>query len=536
MFTRANCETDPQPPPQYKKFEALAQKGRVGSDEGDRTLKKTRHILAVGCALLFAGIACQGEIRLPHLLSDHAVLQRNAPIHLWGWATPHAQLTFRMHDQVHKTDADDLGRWSVWLMPEHAGGPYMLSIDGDGHIELHDLLIGDVWLASGQSNMEFPLKGFPTYPMKDSAKEIANANDPQLRLMLVGREGSDYPLNDVTGKWTDCTPQTAADFSAVAYFFGREIAEKEHVAVGLIDATWGGTPADSWMSMDTLGSNPALFPVFYSRSLFANDEIDRQMRLKMVQEATRASGSPPPQVWHPSQISWMPAGLYNGMIAPVTPYSIKGWIWYQGETNSRKDRAPYYSTLFPALIADWRIHFAQGDLPFLFVQISSFISPKEDWGMIRDAQRRTLALRNTAMAVTIDVGDPHSVHPPDKQIVGARLALAARGMVYDEHIEYQSPLFRQVTSEPGALRVWFSDAEGLSSHGKPVESFEIAGADHQFIPAVAHIDGETVVVSSPSVPSPQFVRYAWDSAAQGSLYNSAGLPASTFTSEVVPTP
>jgi sialate O-acetylesterase len=499
-----------------------------------------RRMAVIGVILLGLGIRCFAEIQLPHLLSDHAVLQREVPLHLWGWATPHAKLTLTLDKQTRSAVVDELGKWNVWFAPEREGGPYTLTIDGDGHKELHDLLIGDVWFASGQSNMEFPLKGFPTAPMKDSAKEIANASNPRIRLMLVSRNGADYPLDDLTGTWTECTPATVTDFSAVAYLFGREIAEKEHVAVGLIDATWGGTPADSWVSMDTLGSNPALLPAFHSRALYADDESDRviqtTMEARAEAEAKAAGKAAPARVWHPNQLSWMPAGLYNAMIAPATPYCIKGWIWYQGETNSRWDRAPYYATLFPALIADWRMHFAQGDLPFLFVQISSFISPKEQWGLVRDAQRQALSLRNTAMAVSIDVGEPQNVHPADKQTVAARLALAARGMVYGEPIKYASPTLREVTTEGNSLRVWFEHAEGLTVHSGSVDGFELAGADHHFVRVKARIEGETVLVSSPEIAVPRFVRYAWDNSAQGSLFNDAGLPAGTFTSEAVPTP
>jgi sialate O-acetylesterase len=243
--------------------------------------------------------------------------------------------------------------------------------------------------------------------------------------------------------------------------------------------------------------------------------------------------------WHPFDGAWVPAGIYNGMVAPFTPYSVKGFLWYQGEANSGHDRAPFYRTLLPALIADWRMHFAQGNLPFLFVQISSFNSPGEDWGTVRDAERRTLFVTDTAMAVTLDIGESANVHPADKQTVGARLALAARAMVYGEPVAYRSPLFRQATSElrpdgSTALRVWFDNAEKLSSRGKPVTGFELAGEDRHYVPATSHIDGTTVIVSSPSVPHPLYVRYGWTSYFDTNLFNAAGLPASTFTSDDSP--
>ena len=506
-------------------------------------MKFTRIAAVVLCLLL--SFCARGDVRLPHLLSDHAVLQRDRPIHIWGWATPDARLTLSFHAQTVAAQADSLGTWSAWLAPETAGGPYTLTISGDGpDVTLTDLLVGDVWFASGQSNMEMPLGGFPgNAVVKDADKEIAAADNPKLRLLVVDKKSSDYPLNDVPNSWTVSNPQTAAGFSAVAYFFGREIAAKENVPVGLIDSTWGGTPADSWVSMDTLGTHPDLMPAFASRARFADEQTDRDAHLaeeKREDDAARMANKPlPKHSWHPNEGSWLPAGLYNGMIAPFTPMELRGFLWYQGETNSAHDRAPHYTTLFSALIRDWRMQFAQGDLPFLFVQISSFNSPGEDWGKVRDAQRRTLEVAKTAMAVTIDVGTADNVHPPDKQTVGHRLAIAGRHLSYGEDVAFASPLFRQATMElkadgSAAMRVWFDHAKGLTSHGQPMDAFEVAGADHHFVPAEARIDGETVVVWSTSLAHPVYVRYAWASVVTNNVFNAAGLPASTFTSEPWP--
>jgi sialate O-acetylesterase len=222
------------------------------------------------------------------------------------------------------------------------------------------------------------------------------------------------------------------------------------------------------------------------------------------------------------------------MIAPLSHLSIKGFLWYQGETDSAPLRAPHYSKLFPALILDWRSHFQQGDLPFLFVQISSFRSPGEDWGIIRDAQRRTLSVANTAMAVSLDVGNPDNVHPSDKQTVSSRLALAALGLVYGERVEYEPPLFREATIEEGAMRVYFDHADELTSKKKPLLDFEVAGSDHAFRPASAIIQGKTILVSAPAVPHPVYVRYGWSNAVNTWFYNSYGMPGATFTSEEVP--
>jgi sialate O-acetylesterase len=495
---------------------------------------------AAAALVVLTSMVARAEVTLPHLLSDHAVLQRETPIHVWGNADPGETVTVHFHDQTRTATADDLGKWSLWLMPEKAGGPYTLTATGSGGgtgVTISDLLVGDVWLASGQSNMEMPLAGFPnSADLKNGPEEIAHATLPTVRLLLIEHATSEFPLNDVSATWTECNPETAAKFSAVAYFFGREISAKEKVPVGLIDTTWGGTPVESWISLMGISSDAGLMPLFRSRALFAqNIAEDAAIRAKEKRErdAAEAAHQPPPQQhWHPDPASWEPAALYNGMIAPETRYTIKGVIWYQGETNSDPERAPLYVKEFPTLIADWRRDWAQGNFPFLYVQISNFYSPNEDWGTIRDAQRRTLAVEKTAMAVTLDIGTKDNVHPPDKQTVGARLALAARAMVYGERgFEYSGPLFREATVEGSAMRVWFDHAEnGLTSDGAPA-SFEIAGDDGKFVPATAKIDGSTVVVQAAGASHPKFVRYGWASWTDANLFNKEKLPASTFTSK-----
>ena len=482
------------------------------------------------------------ELRLPMMISDHSVLQRQVPIHIWGWASAGEHVSVTLHAQSRSADANTYGEWSIWLQPEQAGGPYTLTVSGtapDSHpLSITDILIGDVWVASGQSNMELPLRGFPgSAVIKNAEQEIASADQPQIRLLRIDHKVSDVPTDDIANSWTLCTPQTAAEFSAVAYFFGRAINHQERVPIGLIDSTWGGTPIESWMSLDALGDNASFIPVFAARARFANEQ-SRLAEVKAAEErediaAAQAHQPKPEHPWHPFESSWVPSDLYNGMIAPLTQYSIKGFLWYQGEANSSPERAPLYTKLFPAMIADWRAQWRQGDLPFLYVQISSFHSDGEDWGAIRDAQRRTLSVANTAMAVSLDVGDVSNVHPADKQTVGARLALAARGMVYHGSAGYSGPVFRQATIEPGGMRVWFDAASGGLRTDAPIfeSAFELAGDDHKFVRAHAVVDGETVLVTSTEVRNPRYVRYAWANESKGGLYNQAGLPASTFTSE-----
>jgi sialate O-acetylesterase len=483
----------------------------------------------------------RAQIKLPHILSDHAVLQRGVPIHIWGWATPDSQIVVALHDQKATARVDRLGEWSAWLQPESAGGPYTLTVTGVGpgeRVVLTDLLIGDVWLASGQSNMEMPLQGFGAYsaPLKNGPEEIAAANHPRIRLLHIYAKSADYPLNDINETWTQCTSDTAKDFSAVAYFFGREISERENVPVGLIDAAWGGVPVDSFLSLDGLTASSAVLPALAFRARFEKGLAEypaMDAAEKREDDAARTDGKPAPRHdWRPDGSSWLPSGPYNAMIAPITNYSLKGFLWYQGESDTSTERASHYFDLFSALVFDWRRQFGQGDLPFLYAQLTSYnFGDGDGWGIVRDAQRRVLALRGTAMAVTLDVGDPNNIHPPDKQTVGARLSLAARGMVYGESTAYRGPLFREATTQPGAMRVWFDHADGLRTPSDKLEGFEVAGADHRFVPADANIDGSTVIVKSAQVANPRYVRYAWRGIAPKSLYNAVGLPASTFTSE-----
>lgn len=490
--------------------------------------------------LLLLVTSLQADVRLPHILSSHMVLQRNRPIHFWGWADPGEKVTVTLRSESASATAGKLGRWSLYLPPRTAGGPYTVRVQGNNTIVLNDVLIGDVWFASGQSNMEIPLQGYiGSAVIQNADEEIRKATRPNIRLLFVPHKASSYPLRNYPQGWTRCTPETAKTFSAVAYFFGVDVSKAEHVPVGIIDSTWGGTPIASWISMDGISSDAGLMPIFAEHTHM----LDREAQLLENEAAERraiakakAAGQPPPKFpWHPDVFSWMPAWLYNGMVAPALKFPITGVIWYQGASDAAETRAPMYAKSFPALIQDWRSHWHQGNFPFLYVQISSFeAAPGEDWAMIREAQRRTLWVANTAMAVTIDIGEPHQIHPPDKQDVGKRLALAARALAYGENVEYSGPLFRQTSTEGSKIRVWFDHTDGgLSAKGGPVEGFAVAGADHHFVPATAHIDGETVVVSSPAVPNPKYVRYGWANDPKVNLFNGAGLPASPFTSERV---
>ncbi len=486
--------------------------------------------------LLLLSNTADAAIRLPHLFSDHMVLQRNMPIHIWGWADPSEAITVHFRSQSRSTIADDLGRWSLYLSPEAAGGPDTLSISGSASSQdlkhYTDVLVGDIWLASGQSNMEFEM-----YKSATAAADLPAALLPNLRLFLVPKLAAEsaQPDCDCNG-WAVSDSKSAHNFSAVAWYFAREISAKEHVPVGVMDATWGGTVAESWTRLTALGENASLAPIFAEYGQMTDREasallLDRQQEQQRA--AARASGKPEPQFpWHPVLNSWAPSMLWNGMIAPLTPFPIRGVLWYQGESNSALARAPHYATLFQTLIQDWRAQWAEGDFPFLFVQIANFQStPAEDWATIRQAQSEALSLRNTGMAVTIDIGNPNNVHPTDKLTVGHRLALAARHISYGEAVEDSGPIFRQATTEGRSLRLWFDHAHGLHTEHGELTSFEIAGDDGIFHPAQATIDGDTILVKSPQVAAPRSARYGWANSPDCHLYNAAGLPASPFTTQ-----
>ena len=487
---------------------------------------------------LIPATSLSSQVTLPHILSSHMVVQRQVPVHIWGMAAPAENVTVSFRGETISTKAGELGRWSLYLSPGSAGGPFQMTVRGDAPsggatggqtITLDDVMVGDVWVASGQSNMEFTLHQAAT-----GAQDIPHASNIRLRLLMVRKKASEYPLDDAdTDGWAVSTPDTARDFSAVAWYFARDIAERERVAIGVIDATWGGTVAEAWTRMAALGQDAALNPLFAQWGRMTEREEDAKLEDKDQQkqrEEAKAQGKPEPKFpWHPQLLSWGPGMLWNGMIAPLTPMPISGVIWYQGESNSALERAPLYSRIFGTLIEDWRREWGVGDFPFLFVQISNYKSDEhEDWAALREQQVKTLALRNTAMAVTIDIGNPDDVHPTDKLDVGLRLARAARALAYGEAVEYSGPVFREATPEHGALRIWFDHAEGLNARGGEVTGFEAAGRDGKYYPAQAKIDGENIVVTSASVAEPVSVRYGWANSPKCNLFNSEGLPASPF--------
>jgi len=516
-----------------------------GAASGDYILRRTwspglnivrRSALVLAFAFLFPLLG-RADVNLPPLISEHMVVQRGLPVHVWGKASPGEGVSVSFRGEARTAAADTLGRWSVYLSPGEAGGPFDMTIKGVNTISFKDVMVGDVWVASGQSNMEFSLNG-----ARNAESEIASANYPNIRLLHADRRTSEYPLEEIAAKpWVGCTPESVRTFSAVAYFFGRHLHQKLGVPIGLIETSWGGTPAEAWTSLSALSADPSLMPVFAERARQMKELAERllaaEKAMREYNEAAaraKAEGKPAPaRPSHPDLDAHEPSALYNAMLAPITPFPIRGAIWYQGETNAPSRRVQVYARLLQTLISDWREAWGEGDFPFLIVQLANFkAGPNNAWPELRDAQRQALALKNAGMAVTIDIGEPNDIHPKNKQDVGLRLALAARAIAYGEKIEYSGPLYRQTTPADHALRVWFDHVDrGLvAKGGGALKRFEIAGADRKFEPAEAHIEGLTVVVSSPAVLSPVYVRYGWADNPEVNLYNGAGLPASPFQS------
>ncbi len=488
-------------------------------------------------------------VRLPHVLGDHMVVQQGMEIPVWGWTEPGAEVTVRMGEAEVKTTADADGRWKVALPARKAGGPYTIVVRGANTIELKDVLVGEVWVCSGQSNMQFALRA-----ARDAEKEIAAANYPNIRLFTVPRRPALEPQDDCDGAWAPCTPQTAANFSAVAYFFGRALHEHLKVPVGLIHTSWGGTPSEAWTSPETVAKVEAFRPIVerferqiatYAQRLkqWEATKEQRLARWKAAVEKAKAAGRRPPRRpgpppdprLHPHR----PSVLFNGMIAPLLPLRIRGAIWYQGESNA--SRAYQYRTIFPAMIEDWRRHWKEGDFPFLFVQLANFRARKDqpgesDWAELREAQTMALRLPKTGMAVIIDIGEANNIHPKNKQDVGKRLALAALAIAYGEDITYSGPIYKSMKIEGGKIRLFFDHVDGglVAKGGGPLKGFAIAGEDRKWVWADARIEGDTVVVSSPKVPQPVAVRYAWADNPDCNLYNKAGLPASPFRTDTWP--
>jgi sialate O-acetylesterase len=655
----------------------------------------TFFLFASCCCLLTLPQRARAEVRVPSLIGDNMVLQQGPRARLWGTARPGERVIVRLAGRTARATADARGRWETFLGPLPAGGPFELTIAGANTLIFRNVLVGEVWVCSGQSNMEWSLAQAAGGP-----EDAAQADHPDIRLFTVEKRTAAEPLEDVRGRWVVATPEQAAQFSAVGYYFGRELHQRLKVPVGLINTSWGGTPAEAWTSREMLASRPEFAPILerYEKELrnlaqlrqehgaklaewerqyavaadsgnrgegmgYADPSRDadgwRKMRLPQLWETAGmnldgviwfrrevevpaawagrdlslslgpiddfdttyfngervgATGGETPEAYRfprrykvpgalvragrsviavrvydrmggggfggaAGSMSLAPAGadglaldgewdykpetvvaakrpdysnypgprpgpenqnnpsvLYNAMLAPLTPYTLRGAIWYQGESNA--GRAYQYRTLFPAMIRDWRARWKGGDFPFYFVQLANWKARKQDsidseWAELREAQTMTLhSVPHTGMAVTIDIGDPEDIHPRNKRDVGLRLARWALADTYQQKVVPSGPLYASHAVEGDKIRVRFRHAAGLRTRdgGAPV-GFFVAGADRKFFRAEARIEGDAVLVWSQDVARPAAVRYAWADNPEANLHNAEGLPASPFRTD-----
>ncbi len=493
--------------------------------------------------LLVNAVAVFADVKLPAVISDNMVLQRGKKTPIWGWAEPGEKVRVKGSWQLFgtSTKAKDNGKWMVKIRPPKAGGPYEIVLKGNNTITLKNILVGEVWICSGQSNMQWSVR-----QAANPEQEVAVADFPKVRLFTVKRKVAEQPQSDCVGSWTMCSPETVPGFSAVGYFFGRELHQQLDVPVGLIHTSWGGTPAEAWTRRGVLESEPDCIPILqrFDEAMAKYPEAKKQYEEKVKKwkeavEKAKAEGKDPPRRPGPPfgpGNPHSPAGLYNAMIAPLIPYGIQGAIWYQGESNA--GRAYQYRQLFPAMITNWREDWGQGKFPFLFVQLANFMAADPEpvdsaWAELREAQLMTLALPKTGMAVIIDIGEANNIHPKNKQDVGKRLALWALAKTYGKKQVYSGPIYKSMKTEGNKIILDFEHVGGglAAGGGEPLKGFAVAGAERKFVWADAKIEGDTVVVSSNEVSVPVAVRYGWANNPVCNLYNKEGLPASPFRTD-----
>jgi sialate O-acetylesterase len=449
--------------------------------------------------ILLVSHGLMANVTLPSFFSDNMVLQRNATVSLWGWGNPNEEITLitGWDKKEYKVKTGNQANWRISFATPEAGGPYTIAIKGYNEVVLKNILIGEVWLCSGQSNMEMSA----SWGIKDGDKEAAAATDPNIRFFTVSKHSSATPQDNLLGTWEECSPETMKNFSAIGYFFAKRLREDfKDVPIGLISSAWGGTPAEIWMPEEVIQNNPVL--------LEAAKKIN-------------------PEQWGPEQ----PGRAYNAMIHPFAGYTLAGVLWYQGERNVGAEN---YDKTLTALIQSWREKWQQ-DFSFYIVQIAPFNygNNNEAGAVIRDVQRKIAeTVPNSGLVVTSDVSTVDDIHPKDKKPVGIRLAQLALKNHYHNYAEVvNGPQYRSMNLEKDHIIVYFDNAKGLYFKDKMPTQFEVAGNDNIFYPAVAKIKDNAVWLYTDKVKQPVKVRYAWKNAALPSLFNAAGLPASTFSSE-----
>ena len=502
--------------------------------------------LTTACLFILGVSQAVAEVRLPAIFGHHMVLQQNQPDRIWGWADPREEVTVTIDQQRKAAIAGHDGKWIVELDPIPAGGPYTLTIKGKNEIRFEDVLVGEVWVCSGQSNMEWPVSA-----SNDPDLEARTAKYPKIRLITVPKVGTQDPQSDFNGAWKVTSPEAVSDFSAVGYFFGRQLHQTLDVPIGLIDNSWGGSACEAWVRRDLMASDER-YTALLERWADTERNYDHQRAVaeyqsrladwKVAEEKAKAAGQEPPQ--RPQQPSnpltgnARPANIYNGMVKPVLGYGIRGVIWYQGESNA--SRAYQYRSLFPLMISNWRDEWKQGDFPFYWVQLADFRDEKpepaeSDWAELREAQTMTMsALPKTGEAVIIDLGEGQDIHPRNKQDVAKRLARWALASDYGVSIPYRSPIYRSMERQGNKIVVTFDHVGGglRTFDTRDLRGFAIAGSDRKFVWAKANIvGGDKVEVWSDSVTDPVAIRYAWADNPVNNLRSREGLPVTPFRTD-----
>ena len=492
------------------------------------------------------------DVRLPKIFGDHMVLQRDSPLPIWGWAEPGEQVSVEFLGQINSTSANAQGEWKVELLPVKAGGPHALTVTGTNSIELQNVLVGEVWLCSGQSNMEMGVS-----LCLNPEAEIAAANHPQIRLFQIPKKLSAEPQTDIEADWTRCTPETIArggwgGFSAAAYYFGRHLQRELDVPIGLIQAAWGGTRIEPWIPPAGFAAVPAMRDIYEQLQLQnprsdlykerlggVLDEVEAWLN---VARAAQQSEEPvpemptyPPELLPPNNPQ-QPAVLYNAMIHPLVPFALRGAIWYQGESNHTEGML--YTKKMKALIEGWRGLWPSGEFPFYYVQIAPFPYGDEAPDVLPkfwEAQTAALEIPHTGMVIIHDVGDLNDIHPKNKQEVGRRLALVALAKTYNQEVSYSGPLYRSMQIKGDKIHLRFDHGGLQTRDGAAPDHFAVIDREHGgFVRANAKIVGDEVVVSAPGVANPVAVRFAWHKLAEPNLVNAAGLPAAPFRAGAAP--
>ena len=514
---------------------------------------QTRFIWSILMLLALGGLPVVGGVNVIGLFHDNMVLQREMELPVWGGGKKGETVTVDFAGAAKTAAVDESGKWLVKLGPFSAGGPHEMKItQGADSVTIKNVLVGEVWICAGQSNMQWDLKTLKQYSAPNADDEIAKAKYPDIRFITIQGTAAVRQQTIPSGalQWRECTPETAGDLSAVAYFFGRELQQKLQVPIGLIVTAQGSSPIRSWISAETMNANP-----LFKETLDDYKTVPERKKLYDAKRAiydaalakSKAEGTPPPNSLYPGSFEGdtFPGPYFYGRVYPLAPFAMRGVIWYQGENeaitfaNTPRPECPNnaltYKHFFPVLIAEWRALWGS-DFPFLFVQLAPIggqpKTPGESpWAEVRDGQRQTLKVKNTAMVVTTDICESE-LHPRKKVDVGKRLALAARALAYGEKLIYSGPIYDQAEFKDGKVTIAFTDTgSGLVAKDGPLKGFAIAGADRKFVWADAEIKGNTVVVSSPQVTEPKAVRYAWAENPIGNLFNQEGFPASCFRTD-----